>query len=76
MVSKTTRDELLQLSPAERIQIAQDLWDSIGDDPDALTLTDRQRAILDERLAAYEADPNAGAPWAEVRGRIRRSGRG
>ena len=63
MVSKATRDELLRLTPADRIRLAQDLWDSIAADPDALVLTDAQRALLDERLAAYEADPQDPARW-------------
>ena len=73
MVSKATRDELLRLTPADRIRLAQDLWDSIAADPDALVLTDAQRALLDERLAAYEADPQAGSTWDEVRERVRRA---
>ena len=76
MVSKATRDELLRLTTAERIQVAQDLWDSVADDPSALSLSDNQRAVLDERLAAYEANPQAGSTWDEVRERVRRSGRG
>ena len=74
MVGKATRNELLRLTPAERIQVAQDLWDSIADNPESLALNDAQRAILDERLAAYEADPQAGSSWDEVRERVRRSG--
>jgi hypothetical protein len=29
-----------------------------------------QRKILDERLAADDAEPEAGAPWQEVKQRI------
>jgi putative addiction module component (TIGR02574 family) len=56
----------LKLSPAERVLLAQDLWDSIVDEPDAWTLTDEQRALLDERLAALEAEGQPGQPWREV----------
>lgn len=72
MVSKATREELLRLTAAERIQVAQDLWDSVTEAPDALLLTDAQRAVLDERLAAYKTDPQAGSPWETVRERVRR----
>ena len=75
MVSKATRDELLRLSPTQRLLIAQDLWDSVIDQPDALALSEEQRAVLDERLAAYESDPQAGSSWQEVRKRIQDSGR-
>ncbi|MFI4860898.1 MAG: addiction module protein [Phycisphaerales bacterium JB063] len=73
MVSKATRDELLRLSPAQRIQVVQDLWDSIADQSGAVALSDAQRAVLDERLAAYEADPDAGSTWEEIRERIPRA---
>jgi putative addiction module component (TIGR02574 family) len=34
-------------------------------------LTDAEKALLDERLAAYEKDPDAGSSWEEVESRIR-----
>ena len=41
---------------AEKIQLVEALWDSIADEQHALKLTDDQRAELDRRLDAYEAD--------------------
>ncbi len=38
--------------------------------PEAITLTDAQKAELDRRLGAYHEDPTAGAPWPAVRDRI------
>lgn len=55
-------DDLLNLSVAERIRLVGDIWDSIAEDADALTLTDEERAELDRRLAAYSQDPDAGEP--------------
>jgi putative addiction module component (TIGR02574 family) len=37
------------------------------DDP----LTDADKALLEERLAKYEKDPDAGRSWEEVEARIR-----
>jgi len=59
--------EILRLSVAERIQLAQDIWDSIAAVPEAISLTDAQRAELDRRLAAYEENPDEGIPWDEFR---------
>lgn len=50
--------ELLKLSVPERIQLAEDLWDSIAAEPDALPLTDSQRAGIERRLAEHERDPD------------------
>ncbi|MFN3169001.1 MAG: addiction module protein [Phycisphaeraceae bacterium] len=75
MVSESTRDELLRLSPADRIRVAQDLWDSVADRTKDLQLTDTERALLDQRLAAYHADPDQGDSWEVVRERIRSASR-
>lgn len=70
-MSTTSLSELLQLSEAERIQLAQDLWDSIPADSEALSLTDEQRRELDRRLAEHQQDPSSAIPWEEVRARLR-----
>jgi putative addiction module component (TIGR02574 family) len=65
--------EILKLPVAERIRAVQEIWDSIADDSDNVPLTDEERAELDRRLEEYYRDPKAGAPWEEVRDRIRRN---
>jgi len=58
--------DLLELSVSERIQLVQDLWDSVAKVPEALSLTDEQKKELDLRLDAYRKDPDAGSPWEVV----------
>jgi putative addiction module component (TIGR02574 family) len=60
------------LTAAERIQLAQDLWDSLEPaEIDAeLPLTDAQKAELDRRLADLERNPEGGAPWEQVRAEL------
>lgn len=62
--------DVLELSPAERIQLAEDIWDSVVAAPEALALTPAQKKELDRRLAAYRRNPDAGSPWADVKKRI------
>ncbi len=62
--------DILRLSVSERIQLVQDIWDSIAEVPDSLPLTEEQKAELDRRLDAYHRDPNAGSPWSVVRQRF------
>ena len=57
---------------AERVELAEDLWDSIVDSPDALPLTDAQKTELDTRLAAHASEPDKVSPWPEVRERLLR----
>ena len=63
--------DILNLSVSERIQLVQDIWDSIAEVPDSVALTDEQKAELDRRLEAYHRDPNAGSPWSVVRERFK-----
>ena len=58
-----------RLSIAERIELAEDLWDSIPESAD-IPLTDAQRTELDRRLADLEQYPDAGEPWEVVRARL------
>jgi len=69
-MSKFARKDILDLSIAERIELIGDLWDSMAEVPEAITLTEAQKAELDRRLDAYREDPSVGAPWPVVRDRI------
>jgi len=69
-MNKALLQELLQLTPAERIELAQELWDSVesGEFP---PLTPDQMAEIDRRIEAHEKDPGRAIPWEEVRERLR-----
>jgi len=71
MVSQSTRDELLRLSVADRIRVAQDLWDSVAGKAADAPLSEAERELLDQRLAAYHAHPDQGDDWDTVRARVR-----
>ena len=59
--------DIQELSQSERILLAEALWDSIAENQDLLEVTDSQKKILEERLAAYNANPNEGSSWEEVK---------
>ncbi len=69
----TQLSEILQLTIAERIQLAEDIWDSIAAFPEAIPLTDAQREELDRRLQAYAQYPNEGISWDELKDKLRKS---
>lgn len=60
------------LDAAARLQLAQDLWDSVEpEDADVEEpLTGAQEAELDRRLADLDAHPDAGTPWPQVRAEL------
>lgn len=64
--------ELRRLPIAQRIQLLDDLWDSILVDQQALPLTDEQKAVLDLRLDAYLLDGNKGRPARDVLSDVRK----
>jgi putative addiction module component (TIGR02574 family) len=61
---------LEQLSPAERILLAGELWDSVTATPGIALLSDAHREDLRRRLEQYRDDPLAGSPWEEVKARL------
>jgi len=71
VMTNALREELFKLTAAERLELVEELWDSIADEDKALELTEEQREDLERRLAEADADPAGGSPWEEVRERIR-----
>jgi putative addiction module component (TIGR02574 family) len=63
-------NDALKLNVSERVQLVQDIWDSIASFPEALELTEAQRQELDRRLQAYHANPNSGIAWEELKARL------
>jgi putative addiction module component (TIGR02574 family) len=62
--------EIERLSIAERIQLAEDLWDSILDRQDEVPLDRSQQQELDRRLERHRQDPNSGSTWEAVKQRL------
>jgi putative addiction module component (TIGR02574 family) len=61
--------ELMELSPEERIELVQDLWDSIA--PRELPpLTLEQREELDRRYTEHLRDPSRALTWEDVKARL------
>jgi len=63
--------DISRLSPEERLELLEQLWDSLSSAPEAVPLTDAQRAELDRRLDEIDQDGPIGIPWDEVMRRIR-----
>ena len=69
-MKKITAADTLELSLPERIQLVEDIWDTIAEEADSLELTEDEKRIIDERLDAYHKNPDLGSPWNEVFKRI------
>ena len=61
--------ELLEPSVEERLELIQDLCDSITDE-NLPPLTEEQMAEMDRRIAEHEKHPERASLWEEVRDRL------
>jgi putative addiction module component (TIGR02574 family) len=66
-MENTGLSNILKLTLAERIQLVEDIWDSIAAIPSAVDLTPEQSEELDRRLAQYHSDPHLVQPWNSLR---------
>jgi putative addiction module component (TIGR02574 family) len=69
-MSKFSLADVLELSVPERIQLVEDIWDSIAAIPESVSLTEAQKVELDRRLQDYQAHPEEGSPWETAKSRI------
>jgi putative addiction module component (TIGR02574 family) len=63
---------VFDLSPSEKLQLVEDLWDDLAADPDAVPVHDWQKAELVRRRANLRDNPASGLSWEEVQRRVRR----
>ncbi len=58
------------LSPAEKLSLIEELWDSL--DESQVPVTAAQRDELDQRLATADADARRGATWKQLKATLNR----
>lgn len=69
-MKKITATDVLELSIPERIQLVEDIWDTITAQAISVELTDDEKKIIDARLEKYHQNPELGSPWEDVYKRI------
>ena len=62
--------DIQSLGAAERILLAEKLWESVRAKSDQIQLTPEQAELLESRLSALESDGEQGDSWGNVRTRI------
>ena len=75
-MNKAILDELMQLSPAERLDIAERLWESVDpNDPnivdDIAPLSEEQMQEVRRRIAEHERDPSTAIPLEKFKEMMR-----
>lgn len=64
-------DSIFDLSPPEKLQLVEDLWDDLAAVPSAVPVHDWQKEELAQRKANLMSNPASGLSWDEVKRRIR-----
>ena len=64
--------DIEHLSVQERLDLIEKIWDSLGDTPDAVPLTDAQRQEIDRRLEAHARSPHEVESWEQVKSFVRK----
>ncbi len=62
---------VFDLSPAEKLQLMQDLWDDLAATPEAVPVHDSQKQELARRRANLVQHPASGLDWEDVKRRVR-----
>lgn len=65
-----TPDEIIRLSPAERMDLIAQLWDSLDDSQ--LPLLEAQQTELERRLASLDQERGKGITWAALKADLER----
>ncbi|MEX2301689.1 MAG: addiction module protein [Bryobacterales bacterium] len=64
-------DSVFDLSPAEKLQLVEDLWDDLASTPGDIPLHEWQRDELDRRKANLAGNPASGLSWEQVKRNVR-----
>jgi putative addiction module component (TIGR02574 family) len=62
---------IFDLSPSEKLQLVEDLWDDLASTPEAVPVYDWQKNELARRKASLLNNPASGLTWEEVKRRAR-----
>jgi putative addiction module component (TIGR02574 family) len=58
---------IFDLSPSEKLQLVEDLWDDLAAAPESVPIHDWQKQELARRKANLLKNPASGLPWEEVK---------
>jgi putative addiction module component (TIGR02574 family) len=62
---------VFDLSPSEKLQLVEDLWDDLAANPETVPVHDWQKEELARRKANLLSNPASGLSWDEVKRRVR-----
>lgn len=67
----SSNPSIFDLSPPEKLQLVEDLWDDLASTPESIPVYDWQKEELARRKANLMKNPASGLAWEEVKQRVR-----
>jgi putative addiction module component (TIGR02574 family) len=67
MAPKSVIEEALALSPQDRLELVERLWDSLQEELDSFPVAEGWADVLDRRAEEMESDPALGRRWEDVK---------
>jgi len=65
-------DSVFDLTPPEKLQLVEDLWDDLAATPDEVPIHDWQIEEIERRKAELSNNPATELSWDQVKANIRR----
>ena len=59
-----------KLTPAERLQLAAELWGSVEESQGEIPMADELKQLLDARFEHYRQHPDTAVTWDELKRRM------
>jgi putative addiction module component (TIGR02574 family) len=66
-----TETSIFDLSPSEKLQLVEDLWDDLAATSEAVPIHDWQKEELARRKAKLLRNPASALSWDEIKQRVR-----
>ena len=60
-------EQIMPLTVAERLQLIEEIWNSISHDESEIALTSAQQEEIERRLESYTDIKNQGKSWQEIK---------
>ena len=66
------KQQAMELEPAKRLRLVQDIWDSlVEEEPNSVQIPRRHKQLIDQSVAQHDSDPQSTISLAQAKTQIR-----
>lgn len=70
MIMNTLMEEIKNLPVIERIQVVEEIWDSIAGESAEISLSEAEKEELNRRIESFRKNPDGGRSWETLKKEI------